>query len=71
MDNSLRGCGSESPPCYGAEVRKEDLADSHPSVTSTLICWVATTSPFQKKVLRGELRPLRYLNDADEELLIT
>ena len=33
----------------GAEVTKEDLADSHPSVTSTLICWVATTSPFQKK----------------------
>jgi Tn3 transposase DDE domain len=33
----------------GTEVRKEDLAHSHPSVASTLICWVATTSPFQKK----------------------
>jgi hypothetical protein len=54
----------------GAEVRKEDLARLSPLSHKHFNMLGRYHSAVPEEILRGELRPLRDLNDADEELLI-
>ena len=54
----------------GAEVRKEDLARLSPLSHKHFNMLGRYHFAVPEEVLRGELRPLRDSNDADEELLI-
>jgi hypothetical protein len=54
----------------GAEVRKEDLARLSPLCHKHFNMLGRYHFAVPEEVLRGELRPLRDLNDADEGLLI-
>ena len=70
MDDSLHGCGSESPARYGRrDKERRPRATLTPSYKHFNILGRYHFA-VPEEVLRGELRPLRDLNDADEERLI-
>jgi hypothetical protein len=73
----LNAAAPEKSPLYGlsaADLEAEPMLgkktslDSHLSATSTLTCWVATTSRLMMKFSGARSRPLRLRLNADEEL---
>jgi hypothetical protein len=67
MDDSYMDAALNHLRATGAEVRKEDLARLAPLSHKQFNMLGRYHFAVPEEVLRGELRPLRGLNDADEE----